>query len=62
METIIKKYNLESDSVLVRYCEESPGVRGVECWFDTDSKSKRQHRILSFEDFNLIESMQPKVL
>jgi Zn/Cd-binding protein ZinT len=51
METIIEKYYLEQGSKLVNYQE---GANGVDCWFD--SKEIRQHRCLSFEDFELIKN------
>lgn len=50
METIIEKYYLEAGSKLVNYSE---GTNGVDCWFD--SGNIRQHRCLTFEDFELIK-------
>lgn len=50
METIIQNYYLESGSKLVQH---RIGTEGVDCWFDTDKV--RQHRCLSFEDFDLIK-------
>ena len=50
MKRIIEEYFLELGSKLVNYRE---GSNGVDCWFDTDTI--RQHRCLSFEDFNSIE-------
>ena len=52
MNTIIEKYYLEPNSVLVSH---NQGTNGVDCWFDTDVV--RQHRCLSFEDFELIKSL-----
>lgn len=49
MENIINKYYLLDDSELVSHQE---GTAGVDCWFD--SGNIRQHRCLSFDDFNLI--------
>jgi hypothetical protein len=49
MERIIEAYYLLADSKLVNYQE---GSNGVDCWFDT--KTFRQHRCLSFEDFSKI--------
>ena len=46
---IIKKYHLEPNSYLVSGVE---GSKGVDCWFDNDTV--RQHRCLSFEDYNTI--------
>ena len=51
MEYIIKNYYLEQGSVLVNY---NIGTNGVDCWFDAGEL--RQHRCLSFEDFELIEN------
>lgn len=50
MEKIIENYYLAEGSKLVNYCE---GTNGVDCWFDTNDV--RQHRCLSFEDFELIK-------
>jgi hypothetical protein len=52
MEKIISKYYLLDGSKLVYHNE---GTNGVNCWFDTDNC--RQHRCLSFEDFELIKSL-----
>ena len=52
MEKIILSYYLLKDSKLVNY---NIGVNGVDCWFDTISC--RQHRCISFEDFELIKSL-----
>ena len=51
METIIQKYFLETGSHLVSH---TIGVNGVDCWFDTEVI--RQHRCLSFDDFDLIKA------
>ena len=53
MENIISKYYLLENSKLVHY---NKGTNGVDCWFDTHDF--RQHRCLSFEDFELIKSLQ----
>lgn len=53
MEIIIEKYYLEANSKLVNYSE---GTNGVDCWFD--SGKFRQHRCLSFEDFELIREQK----
>jgi hypothetical protein len=50
METIIEKYYLEKGSILV-FSQE--GINGVDCWFDANKI--RQHRCLSFEDFDTIK-------
>ena len=50
MEKLIPDYHLEEGSKLV-YWEE--GTNGVDCWFDANGV--RQHRCLSFEDFEMIE-------
>ena len=50
MENIIEKYYLAKGSKLVNYRE---GSNGVDCWFDTNDV--RQHRCLSFEDFETIK-------
>lgn len=50
MNKIIQDYYLEQGSVLVDY---QIGMNGVDCWFDTEKV--RQHRCLSFEDFELIK-------
>lgn len=50
MKTIIEKYFILPDSVLVHY---QIGTNGVDCWFDTPQW--RQHRCLTFEDFKLIK-------
>ena len=50
MEKIIKDYYLAEESKLVYH---QVGTNGVDCWFDTDDV--RQHRCLSFEDFELIK-------
>jgi len=50
MNEITEKYYLEQGSYLVKF---QMGTNGVDCWFDTDKV--RQHRCLSFEDFNLIK-------
>ena len=52
MQKIIRKYYLLDGSKLVNYME---GSNGVDCWFDTEEF--RQHRCLSFEDFELIKSL-----
>lgn len=49
MQLIIEKYYLLPDSQLVNWNE---GTNGVDCWFDTDQF--RQHRCLTFEDFETI--------
>ena len=51
MKNIIEKYYLEEGSVLVNH---KKGSDGVDCWFD--SGDKRQHRCLSFEDFQSIQN------
>ena len=50
MDKIIEKYYISPGSVLVNY---NIGTNGVDCWFD--SPQWREHRCLSFEDFNLIK-------
>jgi len=50
MGNIIEKYYLTEGSKLVNH---EIGTNGVDCWFDTDNF--RQHRCLSFEDFELIK-------
>lgn len=50
MNKIIEKYYLEPGSYLVNH---QVGTNGVDCWFDTNKV--RQHRCLSFEDFDLIK-------
>jgi hypothetical protein len=50
MEKIIKDYYLAEGSKLVNHVI---GTNGVDCWFDTDNV--RQHRCLSFADFELIK-------
>ena len=50
MESIITKYYLETDSKLIKY---SIGTNGVDCWFDTNKV--RQHRCLTYKDFNKIK-------
>lgn len=50
MQEIIEKYYLAEGSKLIRH---SIGTNGVDCWFDTDKV--RQHRCLSFEDFEMIK-------
>jgi hypothetical protein len=50
MEKIIEKYYVAEGSKLVMHVI---GTNGVDCWFDTNSV--RQHRCLSFEDFELIK-------
>ena len=50
MDKIIEKYYVSPGSVLVNY---NIGTNGVDCWFD--SPQWREHRCLSFEDFNLIK-------
>jgi hypothetical protein len=52
MEKIIEKYYLLDNSYLVNW---QHGTLGVDCWFDTETK--RQHRVLSFDDF---ESINPE--
>lgn len=52
VSSILDKYYLEPNSVLVNHQE---GTNGVDCWFDTDKV--RQHRCLSKEDFELIKSL-----
>ena len=58
MDKIIEKYYVSPGSVLVNY---NIGKNGVDCWFDVTTKyvdgvryDVRQHRCLSFEDFNLL--------
>lgn len=50
MDKIIETYYLEPGSYLVNY---QIGTNGVDCWFDTHKV--RQHRCLSFEDFDVIK-------
>ena len=50
MEKIIENYYLAEGSKLVMHVI---GTNGVDCWFDTSNV--RQHRCLSFEDFELIK-------
>ena len=50
MEKIIENYYLAEGSKLVMHVM---GTNGVDCWFDTNDI--RQHRCLSFEDFELIK-------
>ncbi len=50
MQRIIKDYYLQDISYLVYY---EIGTKGVDCWFDTETI--RQHRVLSFEDFETIK-------
>lgn len=52
MENIINKYYLSEGSKLVHSIE---GTNGVDCWFDINNY--RQHRCLSFEDFETIKSL-----
>jgi hypothetical protein len=52
VSSILDKYYLESNSVLVNHQE---GTNGVDCWFEADNII--QHRCLSFEDFKLIKSL-----
>ena len=51
MKTIIEKYYLLPDSILVNY---NIGTNNVDCWFDTDKV--RHHRCLDLEDFKLISN------
>ena len=58
MDKIIEKYYVSPGSVLVNY---NIGTKGVDCWFDVTTPyvdgvryDVRQHRCLSFEDFNLL--------
>ena len=53
MKKIIENYYLAEGSKLVNH---SIGTNGVDCWFDTSNV--RQHRCLSFEDFELIKGAQ----
>ena len=50
MKKIIENYYLAEGSKLVMHVM---GTNGVDCWFDTNDL--RQHRCLSFEDFELIK-------
>ena len=50
MQKIIETYYLAEGSKLVNYQE---GTNGVDCWFDTNNM--RQHRCLSYEDFETIK-------
>jgi hypothetical protein len=52
MEKIIKDYYLAEGSKLVYHRK---GTDGVDCWFDTDDV--RQHRCLSYEDFEMIKGV-----
>lgn len=55
MEEILWTYHLPSDSKL--FCFEK-GTKGVDCWFDSsgiDSTTYMAHRVLSFEDFELLK-------
>ena len=51
MNKIIKDYYLEQNSKLVNH---QKGTNGVDCWFE--SNNMIQHRCLSFEDFDTINS------
>ena len=56
MEEILWTYHLPSDSKLVYF---EKGTKGVDCWFDSlsiDSTTYRAHRVLSFEDFELLKN------
>jgi hypothetical protein len=53
MESIIKKYYLETGSKLVKHSFATRGIDSVDCWFDTNKI--RQHRCLTIKDFNKIE-------
>jgi len=53
MDKIIEKYFIFPGSVLVHY---TIGTNGVDCWFD--SEQWRNHRCLSFEDFELIKPLK----
>ena len=57
MNKIIENYYLEPNSTLVSYQE---GTNGVDCWFDT--AEIRQHRVLSYEDFNKIKATSQEVV
>ena len=52
MKKLIDKYYLEPGSKLVNH---SIGTNGVDCWFD--NSKVRQHRCLTFEDFELIKEV-----
>lgn len=59
MDMIIEKYYLAKGSKLVNYRE---GSNGVDCWFDVTTPyvdgvqyDVRQHRCLSFEDFETVK-------
>jgi hypothetical protein len=49
METIIKKYYLAEGSKLVNI---EMGNHAVDCWFDAGDI--KQHRCLSFEDYDIL--------
>ena len=51
MNKIIENYYLEPNSKLVYH---ELRMMHVDCWFDTDEI--RQHRCLSYEDFNKIKA------
>ena len=50
MESIIKKYRLETDTKLVKHNFETRGIDSVDCWFDNNKIS--EHRCLTIKDFN----------
>tara|TARA_R100000544_G_C2182475_1_gene37570 strand:- start:255 stop:416 length:162 start_codon:yes stop_codon:yes gene_type:complete len=52
MNEIIENYYLKPNSTLVYH---EIRTKAVDCWFDT--AEVRQHRVLSFEDFNKIEAI-----
>jgi hypothetical protein len=52
VDKIIKDYHLAEGSKLVHH---SMGPDGVDCWFDTNDV--RQHRCLSYDDFQLIQGV-----
>lgn len=56
MQEILNKYYLPTDAKL--FCFDK-GIKGVDCWFDSlsiDSRTYRAHRVLSFEDFELLKN------
>jgi len=52
VDKIIKDYHLAEGSKLVHH---RMGPDGVDCWFDTNEV--RQHRCLSYDDFQLIQGV-----
>lgn len=56
VDDIFQRYYLSYDSKLVYF---EKGTNGVDCWFDSsgiDSTTYRAHRVLSFEDFELLKN------